>query len=130
MVVERSVGGLETRQSANSADNGRDGCVTRRNPSSQDTPCSSRPLLFSIRGQSVGRAWVFFLLREREREDIYDTRRPMTLLRTADPTMDHSTRGWTIPMLTAFHAKCREPRSALYTYEGIFRSLLVIPWAG
>ncbi|KAL0127881.1 hypothetical protein PUN28_003259 [Cardiocondyla obscurior] len=33
--------------------------------------------------------------------------------RTADPTMDHSTpleRGRTIPMLTAFHAKCRGSR--------------------
>lgn len=34
-----------------------------------------------------------------------------TSTETADPTMDHSTRGWrTIPMLTAFHAKCRGSR--------------------
>lgn len=97
----------------------------RNKEESQDTPCS----IVVPDTRTVGRLEVLSS-REKERGYIYDTGRPMALPRTADPTMDHSTRGWTIPMLTAFHAKCREPRSALSTYGGTFRSLLVIPWAG
>lgn len=69
--------------------------------------CCSRSRYSDGGSDGGGACWVFF-------RGIYDTWSPRWHFhRTADPTMDHSTpleRVRTIPMLTAFHAKCRGSR--------------------